>query len=188
MKNTAFLTMLLTLLLFSACLEDDVKQVQGLRPIYGNLDDLSSIIHSTESQPLKEPGKIYVKDNYLFINENLKGVHVFDNSDPSNPLKLTFISIPGNLDVAMKGNFLYADYNNGLATIDLSDVYNAKLTDFNSDYNSLDNGQLFPPASLVASMSEDQVYFECPEASKGTVIGWEVADMPQPQCFINNRF
>ena len=188
MKSTAFLTMLVATLLLSSCFTENVKQVKGLRPIYGNLTDLQQMIKSTDSKTLKNPGKIYVKGNLLFINEIMEGVHVYDNSDPSNPTNLAFIAIPGNIDIAMKGDFLYADYINGLATIDLSDIYQAKLTDFNGDYNSLDNGQLFPPRSLLASFSESQIYFECPEASKGTVIGWETANMPQPQCYIANRF
>ena len=28
------------------------------------------------------PGKIFFKDDYLFVNEVGKGIHVIDNSDP----------------------------------------------------------------------------------------------------------
>lgn len=186
MKQIAFLTMLVTVLLAASCTEEHVQQVDALVPVYGTLDDLSSMIRSTDPIQLSEPGKIYVKDNYLFINEVLKGIHVYDNADPENPEALAFIQIPGNLDVAMKGNYLYADYNNGLATIDLSDVFHAKLTDFNSDYNSRDNGQLTPPSSMKAGFSSDKVYFECPDKNKGIVIGWQKKNVPQPNCYFQN--
>lgn len=188
MKTNAFLTMLVAVLLMSSCVEDHVEQVQGLKPVYGSVSDLQAMIKTNDPQALKSPGKIYVKGNYLFINEVLEGVHVYDNSDPSNPLNIAFISIPGNLDIAMKGNFMYADYNNGLATIDVSNINDAKLTDFNGDYNSLDNGQLYPPSAHLSKFTGDQVYFECPDNSKGIVIKWEMANMPKPQCFISNRF
>lgn len=185
MKNLALFAILAFSLLASSCSEDHLSNVDALCPVYGTIDDLEKMISSTDPQPILEPGKIYVKDDYLFINETLKGIHVYDNADPSNPLAIAFISIPGNVDVAMKGDYLYADYNNGLATIDLSDIYNAKLLDFNSEYNSNDNGQLYPPMTSTSAMNSDVVYFECPDAEKGLIIGWEKKNIPQPNCYIN---
>ncbi len=186
MRNIAFLTLGVTVMLLSSCLGEDVKQVQGLKPIYGSQSELSTLIKSTEAQSLTNPGKIYTKDHLLLINEALKGVHLYDNSDPSSPQNIGFISIPGNLDVAMKGNMLYADYQNGLLTIDISDINNPEVKDFNSDYNSLDNGQLYPPAGITAQINSSKVYFECPDANKGLIIGWEKANLPQTQCYIQN--
>ena len=186
MRNFAFLTLGITVMLLSSCLGDDVKQVQGLKPIYGDLNELKTLIKSTDPQSLSNPGKIYIKDNLLLINEVLKGVHVFDNADPTSPNKIGFISIPGNLDVAMKGNMLYADYQNGLVTIDISDINNAEVKDFNSDYNSLDNGQLYPPAGITAQINSSKVYFECPDAEQGVIIGWEKVSMPESNCYIQN--
>ncbi|MFY0644640.1 MAG: hypothetical protein JXR19_09270 [Bacteroidia bacterium] len=184
MKQIAFLTMGFAILLLSSCLGSDVKQVQGLKPVYGTVDDLTKMIKHSEVQDLVSPGKIYVKDQLLLINESLKGVHIYDNSDPSNPINTGFIEIPGNLDVAMKGNLLYADYLNGLVTIDISDIQNPVLKDFNSDYNSKDNGQLYPPSSATSLIGNSQVYFECPDKTKGLIIGWDVSNMPEPQCYL----
>jgi hypothetical protein len=47
-----------------------------------------------------------------------------DNSDPSNPQNISFIEIPGNLDIAIKDNFLYADSYVDLLTIDISNIEN----------------------------------------------------------------
>jgi hypothetical protein len=71
------------------------------------------------AQPIKETGKIYVKDNFLYVNEKGKGIHVIDNSDPAAPKKVKFVSIPGNLDVAMKGDMLYADSYMDLLAINM---------------------------------------------------------------------
>ncbi|MEZ4905245.1 MAG: hypothetical protein R2822_27575 [Spirosomataceae bacterium] len=82
---------------------------EGYRPIYASLTEAREIT-TTLPQPLQKPGKIYVRGNYLFINEQGKGLHLIDNTDPEPP-KLSFIKIPGNVDIAVKGNLLYA--NNG---------------------------------------------------------------------------
>lgn len=58
---------------------------------------------------LKAPGKIYIKDDMLLINEVGKGIHVVNNQNPQEPEKLAFIKIPGNIDVAVKGDLIYAD-------------------------------------------------------------------------------
>ena len=65
------------------------------------------------------PGKIYFKEGYIFINEELKGIHVIDNRNPENPQNIGFIEIPGNVDIAIKNNTLYADSYIDLGAIDI---------------------------------------------------------------------
>lgn len=81
-----------------------------------------------EPQPLGKPGKIYIKDKYLFINELNKGIHVFDNRNPRAPRAISFINIPGNVDLAVKGNILYADSKMDLLAIDIANPEAVKIT------------------------------------------------------------
>ena len=66
-------------------------------------------------------GKIYIKGDYIFINEKKEGIHVIDNSDPSNPRNISFIAIPGNLDIAVMGNILYGDSYTDLVAVDITE-------------------------------------------------------------------
>ena len=66
------------------------------------------------------PGKIYVKDNYLFVNEIKKGIHIYDNSNPEKPVEVSFLKIPGNVDIAVKENTLYADSYVDLVALDIT--------------------------------------------------------------------
>jgi hypothetical protein len=75
-----------------------------------------------EPQPLKAIGKIYVKENILFINEPGEGIHIIDNTNPSEPVAKSFLKIPGNFDLSVKGNSLYADSYSDLVVFDLSDM------------------------------------------------------------------
>ena len=61
------------------------------------------------ARKLTNPGKIYVKDDMILINEMGKGIHLIYNENPAEPKKLGFIKIPGNIDVAVKGDMIYAD-------------------------------------------------------------------------------
>ena len=93
-------------------------------PVYMSWEELRASVKMTESRELVNPGKIYFKDGYIFINEELKGIHVFDNQDPANPQNIGFVEVPGNVDIAIKDNILYADSYVDLVAIDISDVNN----------------------------------------------------------------
>ena len=82
-------------------------------------------IFTQTAQLLRVPGKIYVKDNILFVNELAEGVHIIDNTNPSQPELIGFIVIPGNVDIAIRENVLYADSQNDLIVIDITDPTNA---------------------------------------------------------------
>jgi hypothetical protein len=98
-------------------------------PEYMSYDALRSSFQMKSSQTIKQPGKFYFKDQFIFVNEYQKGIHIIDNSDPSNPQRVTFLEIPGNVDMAIKGDKLYADSYVDLLTIDLSDMDNIKEVD-----------------------------------------------------------
>lgn len=77
---------------------------------YQSTDEMREQTIALEApKALKAPGKIYIKDDMLLINEVGKGIHVVNNQNPQAPEKLAFIKIPGNIDVAVKGDMIYAD-------------------------------------------------------------------------------
>ena len=123
------LFLLLSLLYLTGCTTDQCEQVRVYRkyiPIQFTLSDLRQPISSGAPQPLAEPGKLYVKDQFLFIVEVKKGIHVFDNSNPANPKAISFLTIPGNVDLAVRDNILYADSYLDLVALDISDPANIK--------------------------------------------------------------
>lgn len=178
MKRT-LLAACLTLLLLSCYYRDsepfigDVKfDGTGYRPIYASAEDVAKVAVSA-AKPLKTPGKIYTFDRYLFINESGEGIHIIDNADPKNPENLSFISIMGNYDIAVKGNWLYADNMSTLLVIDITDPKSPKVV--KSIPNAIPTRN-YPPMQGI--------YFECPDAKKGVVVDWEKISMDkQPKCY-----
>lgn len=113
---------------FQSCLKDDLTRTYSiLVPVYKSKNEVYANIKSNPSQEIKSPGKIFIYGNYIFLNEIDKGVHVIDNSDPAKPVAKTFIDIPGNVDVAVKGNTLYADLYTDLVAVDISNPLQAKF-------------------------------------------------------------
>lgn len=121
-KLPAAILIIVTLILNWSC-QDKCKQIQTYRttkPVQITLKELRSSIYNSTNVPLETPGKIYIKDNYLFINEVKKGIHVIDNSNPGSPQFIGFINIPGNMDIAVVDNILYADSYTDVAVINIA--------------------------------------------------------------------
>ena len=108
--------------LLSSCFKDSCRHTYKMvTPVYTNLSVLRAAVQNTPAAAIVSPGKLYIKDKLVFLNEQGKGIHVIDNSNPSHPVQITFIHIPGNVDMAVKGNMLYADLYCDLAAINITD-------------------------------------------------------------------
>ena len=130
MKNVAFISVLLLGLFFTSCLKDICDETRifiQYEPIYLNENEIRTDISTEASRALNNPGKIYAYKEYLFINELQEGVHIINNSDPANPNNIGFIAIPGNVDVAVKDGYMYADNYMDLVTIDINNPQNSFL-------------------------------------------------------------
>lgn len=115
--------MLLSLFFLVSCKKDKCMQTityKTYEPVYMSYDALRNAVKSEPAQPLKKPGKIYLKGNYIFVNEVDKGIHIINNSNPSAPQNIGFINIPGNVDIAATGNVLYADSYIDLLALDIT--------------------------------------------------------------------
>ncbi len=114
----------------SGCLRDDCSSTRTyirFDPIYKSLAEVRVDITAGAAREMRHPGKIYAFGAYLFINEKQEGIHVVDNSDPANPRKIAFWSIPGNVDIAIRGELLYADQYIDLLTLNIADLQNPRL-------------------------------------------------------------
>ncbi|MEA2105708.1 MAG: hypothetical protein U9P82_03175, partial [Bacteroidota bacterium] len=120
-------------ILFIRCNDQIIEKYIANVPIYLSYEDFRNAIKTEPPQEIENPGKIYFYNNFLFINEYLKGIHVIDNSDPSSPQKQSFISIPGNVDIAIKNDILFADSYIDLISLDISDLENIKVVGRNKE-------------------------------------------------------
>ena len=101
---------LLSILTFTLLSSSDTANRFGAySPIFMQREDMENAVKAEAPRTLHDPGKIYVKDNFIFINEKYKGIHVIDNSMPSQPVNIAFIHVDGCLDLAIKDDIIYAD-------------------------------------------------------------------------------
>jgi hypothetical protein len=125
------------------------------------------------AKPTEQAGKIYAYQNYIFQNDLYTGIHIIDNKD-QNPVKVAFLNIPLNTDIAIKGNYLYANNYTDMVVFDITDPAHPQFVKRVSN--------VFPPAGQDYPPFKN-VYFQCVDKSKGVVVRWEKNDsIPVPNC------
>ncbi|MDT0293503.1 LVIVD repeat-containing protein [Mesonia ostreae] len=169
MKKLAFL--IVCLLSLVACDKDDANQselreVQVAVPETMPLTDFRAMVNVEEPAAIEESGKIYTYQNLIFINDNLKGVHVLDNSNPENPVKKAFIRIPQNTDVAVKDDLLYANSGIDLVVFDISDINNIQLQ------NTIED--VFEAINLPIPAEADYADYGNVDFSEEVVVGYSL--------------
>ncbi len=92
-------------------------------PVVKKLTDIRSRVSVTGARLTQSDGKIYVTSHLLFYIAQESGVHIFDNHLPSSPVNTAFINLEGVHDIAVKGNYLYADNFVDLLVFDISDIH-----------------------------------------------------------------
>ena len=119
--NQSLLFISIVTFFFSSCLKDiGTKHYKIYTPIIETMSSLKAKVKSTSPISVTNAGKLFVIGNYVFLNEKEKGIHVIDNTNPANPINKAFIVIPGNTDLFVKGNILYANCYTDLLAIDIS--------------------------------------------------------------------
>ncbi|MCW5911178.1 MAG: hypothetical protein KIT62_08900 [Cyclobacteriaceae bacterium] len=98
-------------------------------PVYSTSAEIKAAVKQEEAKPLSQIGRIYFKDGFLFINEAGEGIHIIDNRNPAAPQNISFLAIPGNYDLAIRGNTLYADSYVDLIAFDITNLNAIKEVD-----------------------------------------------------------
>ncbi len=142
-------------------------------PIYMTWKEFRESAEVMPPRDIKKRGKIYIKDNYLYVNEPNKGIHIFDNSNPKKPIPKCFLNIPGNTDISIKGSYLYADSFVDLLVFALT-IYPEDIVLVNRMKNVFpyDYKQISPLIESDEVNRQLKFYPTGINKSKGVVIGW----------------
>jgi hypothetical protein len=117
-------------MLLPGCLKDKVKKSYTVyTPVYTKRTTVISSINGDPGHALAKAGQIYIKDSYIYLNEPNSGIHVIDNGNPAHPVQVAFLNIPGNQNIGIRGNTLFADMWGDLLAIDISNVRQVKVID-----------------------------------------------------------
>ncbi|MGB5363875.1 MAG: hypothetical protein WBN17_11275 [Aureibaculum sp.] len=128
MKTKFILLLILSCFTIISCDNNDGEYilVKVASPEYMSLDAFRKSVEITPPSPIIESGKIYAYNDLILINDREKGIHIIDNSQPENPIKIACINIKANNDMEIKGDYLYVDSLMDLVVFDISDLNDIK--------------------------------------------------------------
>lgn len=132
MKKTFFyFLVIIVCLTLNACIFNNLgdpppEPISRYDPVIVKRSVLESTTELQSPKQIINSGKIYIKDDFLFVGEKNEGFHVFDNSNPSVPVKKAFLRVLGASDLTIKGEVLYINNATDLIAVK-PDLGNKKL-------------------------------------------------------------
>lgn len=162
---------------FWSCEDSTFREYKGYAPVYMSYDDLRTAVVEEQNVDLKNPGKIYYKDNYIFIVEELKGIHVFDNTNPSSPVKKVFVKLPGVVDMSISGYIMYADSYVDLVVLDVQNIDNIHEV-----------GRIKDVLPYTIPLAEKDFPTGVVDREKGVVIDYELKTIRERVNFHQNNY
>lgn len=162
------ITIILISFISPSCFKDSCTRTYKIfTAVNKKLSALRNEVRSTAATSVVNPGKLYVKGNWIYLNEKDKGIHIIDNSNPAKPKNLAFINIPGNIDIAIKDNILYADLYCDVAAIDISNPSSVSVKKYLT--------KLFPErVNYISSNNPDSIDVTVDWTSRDTVMNCEM--------------
>jgi hypothetical protein len=153
--------------LFVSCSSDDeqYEYYNVAKPITVSLAELRSSVEILPAQNSIESGKVYTYQQYIFINDVNKGVHIIDNRNPLQPTIINFLKIPLNDDVSIKGDYLYADSGMDLVVFNIANINNIQFVERLEDV--IENYIEYPEEAQLYNW-EDYNYEE------DIIVGWDI--------------
>ena len=155
---------------------DFSKKVMGWKAVYGADSTYKKVKYFNVPRVMTQAGKIYVFGNTIFQNDVGKGIHIIDNATPATARRVAFIELGGNTDIAIKGNFLYANNYTDMVVIDITNInVPIEVKRFKQTFNTYDANKPY-----LWQAPKDTGYYECPRyKSDSIIIDWVRDSVPQ---------
>lgn len=169
---------LFVVVVFWSCNNDTVEYeiINVATPELMTKAEFRTSVEVLEPQNIDEAGKIYAYNDYIFVNDEFQGVHIIDNTNPESPTAIAFLKIPGNVDISIKNNYLYADSSVDLVVFDISNINDIQPIERLEDVFSIYDYQI--------PIEAQEVNWDDYNWSDHVIVGWTVT---QEERAINNN-
>ncbi len=122
MKNL-FTIALLASLIFSSCTKDGGSILLSFNKktaVYGDIEEIRNTPLLEAAKTISNPGKVYIGEEILLIGEEGSGIHIYDNSNPTNPQNMAYLNVPFCREFFVSENKIFAESQYDMLKIDIS--------------------------------------------------------------------
>lgn len=161
-----YISCLFILFLLQSCIyghDDNIVYEPLYTPVTQARSEFEKTLELQEPRQVMNAGKIYIKNDLIYLNEVGEGFHIIDNSDPEDPEPLAFLRIPLSTDLAIRDQTIYVHHGVDLVSLTYSISAN-ELRVLHRERN------VFP--GLRSPEGLDESNYEIPE--NHIVIGYEL--------------
>ena len=144
-------------LLFSSCIfrsQPVAIQNNYFTPTYVTRAQLESSVVLENPKTTIKSGKIYIKDDIMFVNDVNKGFQIYNYSNATNPVAIGYINFPGATDLAIRNNILYVNQAVDLVSVNYN-VANNTIAVTNRIKNAFP--QKLSPQGFNGNPTNDQI-------------------------------
>lgn len=177
MKKILLLSVLAAFSL-TGCKKYKNKEVYANCPVYMDYASFRNSFSFEKDVAIGGAGNIFVYNQFIFLSEEDKGIHIINNTTPAAPVIEGFMNIPGNTQMAVKGNYLYANSYVDLLVIDLSNISQPTLVNRLMDVFDYSTPAIADDQYPVADVHKD----------KGVVVDWKIEKTKEVSGFMNKCF
>lgn len=153
----------------------------GFKPVLSSRVAAKEIRYIDSVFPVSFPGNIYAMGNTIYQLDIGKGIHIIDNSIPSQAHRTGFIRVYGSSQLSIKDHYLYTNSYNELVVLDIATPNTANIVSRVAD--AFPNGY----TDYIYMEPLESGYYECPRESAYTdsvIVGW-VKDSIWTTCYKN---
>ena len=153
------------------------QKIWGSKPVYMSAEEAKRIYFDATPKPVINAGNIYVKGNTIYQLEMGRGIHVINNTVPSQASRIGFITVNGSSQISIKNNLLYTNSYKDLVVLDISNFNN--LVEVKRIAGALPYGL----QDYFLVQPTESGYYQCPRYDS-VVVGW-VKDSIMSNCYKN---
>ena len=163
MKKIAFI--LLSIIALCSC-DKTTNKYFCYEPVYTDAATFRTPAAFEAPRSFVNDGRIYFKDDFLFVVEPNLGIHFIDNSNPSSPQNIGFLNIQGASGLSIIDDYLYVTALVDLVIIDVSS--------FTAPVEVSRQEEMFPTALPLMSKNYPTKTID---KSQGIVSSWNVIEV-----------
>jgi hypothetical protein len=136
-------------------------------------------------QALKNISDVFVNQDFMFIAEFGKGIHILQNPEAAKPFPMYFISIPALQKFTVKDNHIICNNGNDIIAFRITGLQFLEKNPTKAD-SILSDPRNFGIVNRRSELYEfpnfphvRNVYFECPDTS-GFITEWQLLTQNKP--------